>query len=301
MFNLQRLLKSGIVFACVFIINGKSVNGQNDVPRQTFTRNSFWTETVFNGIVHNKWKWQLDYQYRRMSDASDIKDASGNLFKNSFQHVYRPWIHYQVNDNVRLSLSPLGFWETWTPAIEAGGNKKIQPEFRICPQLTLTSKIGRVTIDQRYRCEFRYLGTKVDDLKTNEFGYSKGTDFPDANRKTRLRYFIRAIIPLGKHQTLENNTFYITTWNELFLSVGKKIYNDKIWDQNRTFCLLGYKPNMAFPMRFELGYGMQVANRFSGKLVNGLLTETGNKMERNNILQVYIIFENFNKLFKRKE
>lgn len=291
-------MKKIIVFvASSLLLVGNSFS--QTVPRSTFNRNSFWTETVINGVIHNKLKWQLDFQYRRMSDASDVNGGSTNLFKNSFQHVYRPWIHYQLNENVRFSISPLGFWETYTPAVESSGVKMVQPEYRICPQLTLTNKIGRVTVDQRYRYEFRYLGTKVANQKSNEFDYSEGFDFPQANQKGRVRYFVRAIVPFGKHQSLENNTFYLIAWNEAFLSVGKNVNNDKLWDQNRLFCLLGYKPNMSFPMRFELGYGLQTANRFTSTVTNGVLTETGNKIEKNNILQVYIIFENFNKLFKR--
>lgn len=289
-----------IINAALMVILGTSVFAQ-DAPRKTFTRTSFWTETVFNGSIHKKLSWQLDYQYRRMADAGDVTNPSHNLFKNSFQHVYRPWVHYQLTDNVRLSLSPIGFWETWTPAVEASGKKKIQPELRICPQITFTNKLGRIIVDHRYRYEFRFIGDKVNDVAGNEFGYGQGFDFPDANKKTRLRYFLRATIPLGKHQKLEDNTFYLTTWNELFLSLGKHTGNDKLWDQNRSFCLLGYKPAMKFPMRFEMGYGLQLANRFSSTWKNGVLTETGNKVEQNNILQVYVIFENFNKLFGKKK
>jgi hypothetical protein len=264
--------------------------------RTTFNRNSFWTETVFNGAVHNKWKWQLDYQFRRMSDASDRPNASGNLFKNPFQHVYRPWIHYQLNESVRFSLSPLGFWETYLPSSEgASGKAQIQPEFRICPQLTLSNKIGRVMIDQRYRFEMRYVGNKVFNQESG-LGYDQGISFAGSGQKERLRYFVRATIPLGNHTKLEDKTFYLTAWNELFIGLGRNTNNEKIWDQNRTFCLLGFKPAMKFPMRFEMGYGRQVANRFSGTIQNGLLVETSNKIETNNILQVYIIFENFNKL-----
>lgn len=281
----------------LFLVAGVAATAQDQ--RKAFSRNSFWTETVINGVIQNQWRWQLDYQYRRMSDASDVPNASGNLFKNSFQHVYRPWIHYQLNDNIRLSLSPIGFWETFSPAAESGGTQKIQPEFRICPQLTTTSRIGRVIIDNRYRYEFRLVGMKVNE-KIGEFGYSQGMDFPEENKKMRMRYFFRAIIPLGDHQKLEDNTFYIAAWNEVFLSFGKNVNNDKIWDQNRTFCLLGYKPAMKFPMRFELGYGLQVANRFTSTYENGVLTETGHQIEDNNILQVYVIVENFNLLFAKK-
>lgn len=279
-----------LVLLLLFVIQSKA---QTAVPREAYTRNSFWTETIINGGIYKKWKWQLDYQYRRMSDASYISGGSDNMFKNPYQHVYRPWLHYQMNDNVRLSLSPVGFWESFTPSAENNVHiRQLQPEFRICPQITLTSKMGRVTIDQRYRFEKRYIGTKVTD-EANEFHYDRGLDFPLTGKKGRFRYFVRATIPLGKHQKIENNTFYITTWNEIFLGVGEQTATEKIWDQNRTFCLLGYKPKMKFPMRFELGYGLQYANRYSG---SG--SSVVNRVEQNNILQVYLIVEDFNRLFK---
>ena len=288
---------------CIFLqLNSFS---QTTDTREIVKRNSFWTETVINGVIKNKFKWQMDFQYRRTSDPSDLSSKAGyssNLFKNEFQHVYRPWIHYQLNDNIRFSISPLGFWETYTSSFESGSTRKVQPEYRICPQLTLTNKLfDRIIIDQRYRYEFRYFGTKVTTTKTEFTDYQLGTDFPDAGRKMRMRYFVRAIVPLN-HKKLEKNTFYITAWNEIFFGVGKNTANDKIWDQNRTFCLLGYKTNTEFPMRFEIGYSLIYKNTFTSSVNSaGQLYETGHNIEKNNILQVYLIFENFNKLFKKKE
>jgi hypothetical protein len=52
---------------------------------------------------------------------------------------------------------------------------------------------------------------------------------------------------------------------------------------------------MSVPMRFELGYGFQFANRYKAG------TTPVNMVENNNILQVYVIFENFNKIFSAKK
>lgn len=290
-----------VILALVYLMTN-GANAQTTDSRTVNPRNSFWTETVINGPIKGKFKWQMDLQYRRTSDPEDIAGGSSNMFKNNFQHVYRPWIHYQLNDNVRFSLSPLGFWETYTSAVESGSTRKVQPEFRICPQLTLTNKLfDRVNIDQRYRFEYRMLGNKVTTDKAEFTDYSLGSDFPMSGRKTRMRYFVRATLPLN-HKTLEKNTFYLVAWNELFVAFGKNTSNDKIWDQNRTFCLLGYKPNWERPVRFELGYGMISKNTFSSKIdANGQFVETGHIIEKNNILQVYIIVENFNKLIKKEK
>ncbi len=286
-----------------FLFVFSAVKAQTTDEREVVSRNSFWTETVINGVIKDKWRWQLDYQYRRTSDPSDLDGHSNNMFKNNFQHVYRPWVHYQLNENVRFSLSPIGFWETYTSSFESGSTNKVQPEFRICPQFTLSNKIfnGRVTLDQRYRYEFRYFGTKVTTDKSEFVDYSYGMDFPSTGRKMRARYFLKATVPLN-HKTLEKNTFYLTAWNELFIGMGKNTSNDKIWDQNRSFVMLGYKPNWDFPMRFELGYSAIYKNTFTSKIdASGQFIETGHVIEKNNILQVYIIFENFNKAFQKKK
>jgi hypothetical protein len=295
-------MKKILFTAITFFITIHSFAQTTD-SREIVKRNSFWTETVINGVIKDKWKYQLDFQYRRTSDLSDAINGSSNMFKNNFQHVYRPWVHYQLNDNVRLSLSPLGFWETYTSSLETGTVNKVQPEFRICPQLTLSNKIfnNRLSIDQRYRYEYRYFGTKVATDRNEFADYSYGMDFPSIGRKQRARYFVRATLPLN-HKTMEKNTFYIIAWNELFIGVGKNTANDKIWDQNRSFVMLGYKPNWDFPVRFELGYSAIFKNTFSSKIdVSGQFIETGHMIERNNILQVYMIVENLNKLFSNKK
>lgn len=289
-----------IIYLCIGLFASQTLTAQ----RSSFERNSFWTETVINGGIGGKFKWQLDYQYRRMSDASTVANASGNMFKNDYQHVYRPWIHYMVTDGVRLSLSPIGFWETYSPASENAGVEKIQPELRICPQLTLSNKIGRVSIEQRYRYESRIFGTQLalDNNTPFHAGYSQGLDFPSSGRKGRMRYCVRATIPLGKHTKLENKTYYIVAWNEIFIGTGENTANEKIWDQNRSFCLLGYKPEMKFPMRFELGFGLQYANRLKYSTVpGGTTTIKSNMLEKNRLFQVYVIFEDFNALFRKKK
>ena len=193
-----------VLVVLMLVLNVFGSSAQTTDHREIVRRNSFWTETVFNGVIKDKWRWQMDFQYRRTSDPADARSKAGyssNMFKNNFQHVYRPWIHYQMNENVRFSLSPLGFWETYTGTVEGGGKRYVLPEFRICPQLTLTSKIfNRVIIDQRYRYEFRYIGNKVTTDKPEFTDYSYGMDFMDPNRKMRMRYFVRAIIPLN-HKT----------------------------------------------------------------------------------------------------
>src|SRR5690242_10642652 len=95
----------------------------SQLPTRNYTtRKSFWTELNIGGAISkdSRWQYQIDYQYRRAADASYIQGGStGNIFKDPYQQVFRPWVHYWVKPGaIRFSLSPLGYWITWTPSEE---------------------------------------------------------------------------------------------------------------------------------------------------------------------------------------
>ena len=246
----------------------------------------FWSEIVLTGKIAGKFSYQLDYQYRRSADPSNIQGDQDNLFKNAFQQVLRPWIHYQAMDALRVSISPIGFWGTWA---ETANSLYIVPENRITLQATLNQKLNRVTITHRYRYEFRFIGNRMDANNTwniyhnQEFG---GSD----TEKGRMRYFIRALLPLN-HASLTPKTFYIDTYNEIFLNVGSQVANTNLLDQNRFFAGLGYR----FPhdIRVEAGYLSQTVLRFNNA--------QHNNVDQNDILQVLVFFDDFNKFFKKKK
>lgn len=286
----KRITKISIYFILMFLpFIGET---QTTNPRDYVNNKMFWTETIINGKIKNKWRYQLDYQYRRQAYSEDFADKNHmNPFQNNFQQVIRPWIHYQASPNVRLSLSPLGWWGTWNPSTSATGAHTYQPEFRICPQVTLIQKIGRIEFSQRYRMEYRIIGTKVSYSDGDKAGaFTDGYTFPDANRKLRFRYFVRAIIPLT-HKEMSANTLYTNIFNEVFISGGKNVGNSNLLDQNRTFAGLGYR--FKKPVRIELGCLLQEAFRFNNAKKNNV--------EQNGILQVFLIFDSLKELFKKSE
>ena len=144
-------------------------------PRIYTKRHCFWFEGNLNADLskNKRFQFQLDYQYRRTSDPSYIAGGSPNIFKDRFQTVYRPWIHYWIlPGTVRFSLSPLGYWISWVSEKEAQiyaptkGNPTTQgpvvfPEFRICPQIMTVQKFGRVEYFNRFRYEFRFVGQRT--------------------------------------------------------------------------------------------------------------------------------------------
>src|SRR6476620_9837790 len=230
---------------------------QSQLPTRNYTtRKSFWTELNVSGPISkdSRWQYQIDYQYRRAADANYIEGGNtANIFKDPLQQVFRPWVHYWIKPGaIRFSLSPLGYWITWTPPEEGSvyttknpvldeqGNpvvingktqyqdqgQTVFPEFRVCPQVTMVQNIGRLQLTQRYRYEFRWLGQRAasnggfDDF---EQGYNfKPNGVAGANHAGRMRLQVRAQLPLNKPK-IEQNTVYLNAWDELFVSTGKYI------------------------------------------------------------------------------
>jgi hypothetical protein len=299
------------------------VQNFNDHPRAYAHRYSQWFEANIAGSISKdkKWQYQLDVQYRRMSDASYIVDGQhSNIFKDPYQQVYRPWIHYWIKPGaIRFSLSPIGYWITWTPPAEGAiytssqGNvgKTVFPEIRTCPQITMVQNVGRFMFSNRYRYEFRWIGQRhASSNGIQDFGF--GYDFAPngsygSNHQGRFRWQTRMQVPLNS-KTMEKNTIYINAWNELFLSVGRHVGFQKMLNQNRTVALIGWRLPTEFPIKIEAGvtYQANFLYNMSTPPTNSSVTYADSKgmsrnVELNTAYTVYLIFDEFHTMFKGKK
>lgn len=279
-------------------------------PRVLTPRYSFWFEGNINGTIKRdknqkpKWQYQLDYQYRRNSDASYIKDGEHyNIFKDMTASIIRPWFHYwPMAGKLRLSISPIGHWGSWTPKAEEP--LSYFHEYRTTLQGTLYYHLGKLEIQQRYRFEFRFIGNKTLTNRTNDATFtdlfSKGY-YPSTGFKTRLRYNVRLNYPVSK-----DGSKYISVWDELFLGLGKNTANNKFLDQNRLVALYGIKFNHdRYPMKLEFGLTWQLQPKYN---IDIPVTQdyTYGSFQKRNIesnlaLQIYLIFDEFHKFRKSKE
>lgn len=300
------LLLAGLTKAQTPNYNGtdKRLNG---------VRNSFWFEGNLQGTIARykdssaKWQYQLDLQYRRQADANYIKDGDRwNIFTDPFQHVYRPWIHYWIKPKtVRLSLSPIGYWATWTPRNE--GTQLFYGEYRICPQITFFQKIGKLEIQQRYRYEFRIISDKVTSkFNGSTMDYGNADGYMQNGQKMRLRYLVRMNMPLNGKSTGTKGSVYLSAWNELFLGIGANTSDAKIFDQNRFVCLIGTYLKSKYPLKVEVGYTFQYKPNYDisvapGQVKGGPYDYGKLNWEANNCLQVYLICDDFHKFGFRKK
>jgi hypothetical protein len=284
---LRRLSLVSILCGCSLVAWAQTAINQN---------RAFWLEANIGGKIKGKFSYQLDYQFRRQGESDKVKLLRGNqsttgshsesssLFTYPYQQVVRPWVHYQLSSKLRLSLSPLGWWGTWSP--NASGGLNFQPEFRVTAQLTYTKPVGRVSFTSRTRYEFRFFGL---DLPTDspDNPYTGLTSYH--TRKARFRHMARVLVPLNRAK-METGTIYANIYDEVFIGIGHNTKPERVFDQNRAFLGLGYKFSPAF--RLEAGYLNQIIPR-------GHVGTTRN-VDINHVLSMFIIVDDLGSLLKKK-
>ncbi|MDX2189304.1 MAG: DUF2490 domain-containing protein [Bacteroidota bacterium] len=287
------------MFFRVLLIFFLTIFTQHSINAETpVFRNALWNEIYFLGRINTKWSWQMERHYRRISNSN-----SANLVSMPYQHLYRPWIHYEPYRWLRLSVSPFMYAITYS---KNGQNTIFEPELRFSIQAMFIYRyFQRLIIHHRFRYEYRMIGDRVMH-SSDEFDYNVEYNFPQqtdqvhysglAVHRERARYMLRFILPISKANTIETNSFYLIGWSELYVNVLPDIPSREIFDQNRTFLLLGYRLPSEYPIRLELGYGLRTANRFQYQTVEKY-THTTDLM---NIIQFYLWVDNVHLFFQKQ-
>ncbi|MBC3786297.1 DUF2490 domain-containing protein [Spirosoma utsteinense] len=234
----------------------------------------FWSEVNLVYRTAGKWSFQLDHQYRRQAEDDNGRDL--NIFRYPLQQVFRPWISYQLSKPVRLSLSPIGLWWTWSRSNEFQPTTFFQ-EVRIIPQLQITRPAGDGELITRFRTEMRW-PSQTDTLTSAYIFLSDGeSQRVLADRfDMRLRAMVRWINPIGGKQS----GWYTHLSMEPMVVVSKSAQR---FDQSRTYLGLGRR--LRENMRVEIGY----LNQFSIRRNRAEQVRTFNL---NHALQVYLYLEN---------
>ncbi len=255
-------------------------------PRTFHNIANGWSDINFSGKIKGKFSWQIENQQRREDMQGDYNSATttGNPYHNLNQNVFRPYIHYQVNPNLRFSLMPFGW--IGSQRFKDGLPSAFFSELRVSPQAILTQNYGRVRIDNRLRYELRWLG---NNQAVNDKSFLYGGDFSTTTFRQRFRYQIKVTVPLT-HAKMDDKTLYAQAYNELFVNMGEKVANTNLFDQNRVLIGLGYKFNKFFA--FEAGFMRQTIYRFNN-------TNKDN-VDRNNIFQINLAVTNVDVMFKKK-
>ncbi len=130
------------------------------------------------------------------------------------------------------------------------GVSDLVAKHRIWQQLQLTHPVGFTALTHRLRFEQRFIPDYFSqglDLKVN------GYDFA-----TRLRYFVRDIIPLNGQKGFQKG-YFAAVQNEIFINTGdQSAANGKYFDQNRV--LLGLGRRLRKELDLEVAYVNQYVN-----------------------------------------
>jgi Protein of unknown function (DUF2490) len=273
-----------LLLSAIFLLTLSGVSFAQS-PRHFYHISNGWTDLNISGKLAGKVTWQIENQHRREDMQGDYNDATttGNPYNNLNQHVFRPWLHYQMNPNIRFSLMPYGW--IGSNRYANGAPSAFFGEIRVSPQVMLTQNIGRVRFDNRLRYEFRWIG---QNQAVSDGGFLYSGDFSTTTFRERFRYQFKMTVPLN-HAKMDDKTFYAQAYDEIFVNMGEKVANTNLLDQNRVMIGLGYKFNKF--LSIEAGYMQQTIFRFNNA--------TKDNVDNNNIIQLNFAVSNFEQLFKK--
>ncbi len=241
------------ITACFWLMSLIALLAQSPslMAQRLHTSNSNgWYMYMGNHPINDKWGIHLEAQLRRNDIVSDGQ-----------QLLLRGGINYYLS---KQTTATAGYCFVETYPYGEFAAKSSFPEHRIWEQLQYKSQLGRVECVNRLRLEQRFVHSPT---MQSDSTYAAG----DAVYSNRFRVLNRFSIPF-KGKTIEDKSFYLSFYDELFVNFGKKVAMN-IFDQNRAYAAIGYKiPKVG---RLELGYMLQT-------VVKG----DGIKIEDNHTLQV---------------
>ncbi|MGV3709087.1 MAG: DUF2490 domain-containing protein [Gemmatimonas sp.] len=209
--------------------------------RKTADQGAAWINYTGIHPISDKWRWLAEAQLRQY-----------DLGRQPMQRFVRTGLLRVLTPGVRVGGGY--FFAHTTPPEEFVPIAVTFTEHRLWQQFDMNAATGRFAWNHRYRLEQRWLerlGTSGAD-SAQRVGW---------NYSNRMRYMARATTSQGGGGAPKDGKFYLTAFDELFISFGEKVrYN--VFDQNRLF--LGVGRQWSPKLRVEFGYLNQIALRGNG-------------------------------------
>jgi hypothetical protein len=160
-----------------------------------------------------------------------VEEQLGLVECRNMQHVLRAGLEYAVTK--KLSVMPFAYAYTWNYLYGKQPASFVNNERTLWQQVVYRQQISRAAVNHRLRFEERFIQTHSmgfnDEVVNNGFN----------NKQFRIRYRAFVNIPLN-NKKIEPKTYYISIWDEIFMSWGKSVTFHKP-DQNRVFIGPGYQ------------------------------------------------------------
>jgi hypothetical protein len=221
-----------LYFLLFTIIASKTVIAQTE--KNVDHQSILWTRYNNQLTLNNKWSLHSEFDNRLF-----LKPVEENLY------VIRVQGRYKINDHLETGAG-FAYFSVATQNPEVTFDFKI-PEYRGQQDITWKQNIGKITLNQRFQLEERFIHN------ANKEELLSGTTF-----SWRFRYRIQGDYTLCKK---ENRFLKAIVSDEIMFNAGKKIIRNT-FDQNRIYAALQYgiSPSLAI----ELGYLNSFQQRASG-------------------------------------
>lgn len=173
-----------------------------------------WLIYFGNKKLSDRWNVHHEAQYRNYNAIGDLE-----------QLLLRTGLGYNLSENNNNVLVGYAYIhsQNYVPNAE---DKASNNENRIFQQFITFQRLGRVSLQHRYRFEQRW--------------------FDHQSFRLRYRYFLSANVALNSPRMMDG-VFYLSAYNEIFIN-----NRDNRFDRNRLYGGIGYRLNAN--TRFELGY-----------------------------------------------
>jgi len=170
---------------------------------------------VYNGFFNFSPKFEL---------FAETQIRTWEPINNLQSFLIRPFFNFNLNENIQLGISQ-EYHSNWSFS-ELADDKVRSEEYRTTLQGILTHKVGRVSLQHRYRYEFRFL---------------------DESGKQRTRYRLQLGIPISSNE-VKKGVWFATLGNEIMLNTKPKFDVS----QNRAYGMLGYQFSKS--THLQIGY-----------------------------------------------
>ncbi len=195
----------------------------------------------FNTFSLNKqWSIHLDAQVRSTDELAQVQTI-----------LLRPGINFHLDKSKILTAGYAYIPNRYVSATDDA----LLAEHRLWQQFIQMQHIKKIPVQHRFRFEERFIpkpGTNNGELYADEYAFT-----------TRLRYFVRSVIPLKKQTGAFEKGIFTALQNELFINTSHTgAVNGKTFDQNRLYAALGCRLVKQFDV--EVGYMWQFVERREG-------------------------------------
>lgn len=221
-----------------------TLTAQMASSKSIYPHNAFWNKNEFTEVLNDTIGLGIDFIHRRVSNLE-----SSSPFEIPTRTSIRPWIHFQMGPDSRLSFSPLSL-HTTRPYIASEEDYLRAKNYELRNTLQFFHHMkqmkGRLMHTWRYRLALRHRMVDGDEDYIH---------FARFRMRYRLRYMLNA------PDFYTQGVIYAAGSAELGINFGKPVvYNN--FNQNRIYLGVGFRFLNA--MRLEIRYVDRIRSRGTG-------------------------------------